>query len=160
MTETTSDAEESTVQSTGDESASGMDTPEPGADEKSTNRQGRSGRDERYRQRLRETEAERDTLLQRLQGMQRNEVQRLVSDRLADPADLWRDANLEDMLDDDGNIDTAKVDAHISTLLEEHPHWAADKPKTPSGALKSGAMAPSAPRRDPWLTAFTPKRRD
>lgn len=163
MSDSTNDA--ATVDSTGDQSVADATPDEPtdapeiptGADEKPTNEQGRSRRDERYRQRLRETEAQRDNLLQRVEHMQRNEVQRLTADRLADPADLWRDTELADLLDDDGNIDTTKVDGRVRDLLEEHPHWATPSPKMVNrNALKSGASAPEGPRKDPWVSAFSP----
>ncbi len=152
--ENTTDA--TTGMSTGDEgAATDTDTPEvpTGADDK------QDRRDERYRQRLRETEAQRDTLLQRVEHMQRNEVQRLTADRLADPQDLWRETELGDLLDDDGHIDTTKVDGRVGALLEEHPHWATPTPRTVNAnALKSGASAPEGPRKDPWVSAFSPNR--
>lgn len=121
----------------------------------------RPGRDTRYRQQLRETQAERDALLQRVEAMQRNEVQRLVADRLADPNDLWRESELSDLLDDAGNIDTAKLDDRVGGLLEEHPHWGIEQPKSAKrGGLKSGASAPAPPRKDPWRAAFGPRPRD
>src|ERR1700758_3047520 len=57
----------------------------------------------KYRRRLRETEAERDALRGRVETMQRNEIQRMAADRLADPADLWRDgAKVSDLLNEGG----------------------------------------------------------
>jgi hypothetical protein len=148
-----------TSENTTDATAStDADTPDAptGADDKTTNE--RTGRDERYRQRLRETEAQRDALLQRVEHMQRNEVQRLTADRLADPADLWRETELADLLDDDGNIDPAKLNTRVDTLLEEHPHWGAEPQRTPKPprGFQSGASAPTQPRKDPWVSAFTP----
>ena len=102
----------------------------------------------KYRRKLRATEAERDQLQARLDHLQKSEVQRLAADRLADPADIWRDgAELSSLLDDDGHIDTSKVDNLITGLLEQHKHWAVSG-RTPvhPDKLKSGAMAPrSAP---------------
>lgn len=155
MTDTTDATTDSTpVDNTGDEGAStDTDTPEvpTGTDEK------QDRRDARYRQRLRETEAERDALLQRVEHMQRGEVQRLTADRLADPQDLWRETELADLLDEHGNIDTTKVDSRVGALLGEHPHWATPTPRVvDSRKLKSGAHAPEGPRKDPWVSAFSP----
>ena len=157
MTDTTNDA--TPVDNTGGEGvadatpAEPTDTPEAAGDTPDAE----SRRDTRYRQRLRETEAERDALLQRVEHMQRGEVQRLTADRLADPEDLWRETELADLLDERGNIDTTKVDGRVGALLEEHPHWATPVPRVvDSRKLKSGAHAPQGPRKDPWVSAFSP----
>lgn len=66
------------------------------------------GRDERHRERLRETEADRDRLAGLVETMRAAEIQRLAIG-LADPRDLFRDgATVADMLDDDGQVDPAK----------------------------------------------------
>lgn len=132
--------------------------PDTDADAAET-KQDRPSRDQRYRQKLRETEAERDALLQRVETLQRGEVQRMVADKLADPEDFWRETTLADLLDDSGDLAPDKVFERVSGLLEDHPHWGQAVPR-PSGALKSGASAPAQPRRDPWTTAFAPGRRD
>ncbi|BBY91334.1 hypothetical protein MGALJ_10030 [Mycobacterium gallinarum] len=86
----------------------------------------------KYRRRLRDTEAERDRLTDRLTTLQRREVERLAADHLADGADLWRDgAQLEDVLDDDGDIDADKVTDLARTLLESHRHWRRNAPAAP-----------------------------
>jgi hypothetical protein len=110
----------------------------------------------KYRRRLRETEAERDKLIARVEAMQRNEIQRLAADKLADPADVWRDgATVADILDDDGNIDHDKVSGLVGGLVETHPHWAASvKTPTPRNGLRSGASAASQPRPVSWAEAM------
>ena len=41
-----------------------------------------------------------------------------------DGADLWSSGvELADVLDDEGEIDTAKVEAAIATLVEAKPHY-------------------------------------
>lgn len=103
--------------------------------QKATNREAA-----KYRTRLRETEAQRDALTARLETLQRNEIQRLAADRLADPADLWRDGGtVADLLDAAGNVDPGKVRAAVAETIAAHPHWAKTvTPKPNVKNLKSG----------------------
>lgn len=72
---------------------------------------------------LRDAEAQRDALQQRLDAVQRREVLRAASERLSDGEDLLRDVAVADLLDDEGNIDDGKVAAAVETLLEQSPHY-------------------------------------
>jgi hypothetical protein len=71
---------------------------------------GAGGNDEakRYRLQLRDTEAERDGLRTRLESAHRREAEQVASQSLADPSDLWSNAELSDLLTDDGDVDEAK----------------------------------------------------
>jgi len=76
----------------------------------------------RYRRQLREAEGERDGLRGRVEAMQRAEVERLVADQIAVPADVWlAGALLPDLLDDDGNVDPAKVTDAVKAVLTDRP---------------------------------------
>lgn len=73
----------------------------------------------RYRKRLRETEGERDQLAERLNAMRRTEVERLAGDTLRVPSALWASGvDLADLLDEQGNIDQAKVKAAAASALD------------------------------------------
>jgi hypothetical protein len=116
-----------------------------------------SARDERYREQLRESEADRDKLRGLLESAQRAEIARLASPMLADPADLYRDnVSVADLLDDNGSVDPAKVDSAVSGVLEQHAHWASSRAVF-RGELRSGAtarlIAPTAPS---FRDAFAP----
>lgn len=64
----------------------------------------------KYRTRLREAEAERDALAERLAVLQRAEVERVAGTKLENPAGLWAaGVELEQVLDEDGNVDPDKV---------------------------------------------------
>jgi hypothetical protein len=110
----------------------------------------------KYRHKLRATEAERDALATRLEGLQRGEIQRLAGDRIVDPADLWRDgATVAELLDDTGDVSGDKVDTLVSGLLEAHPHWAPQtKTVKPLGNLRSGATAQPEPKQTSWSAAL------
>jgi len=116
-----------------------------------------TGRDERYREQLREAEAERDRLRGLVEAGQRAEVERLAAARLTDARDLWyRDTSVADMLDDDGHVDPSKLDAAVDSLLAEHSHWAAPA-RAHRGELRSGASErPIAPMAPSWRDAFAP----
>lgn len=78
----------------------------------------------RYRRRLRDTEAERDTLRTRIVSMQRVEAERIAGQHLADGADLWlRGTQLGDLLNDDGNVCAEKIAAAAQDIGAASPHW-------------------------------------
>ncbi|OBJ97083.1 MULTISPECIES: hypothetical protein [Mycolicibacterium] len=110
----------------------------------------------KYRRQLRDVEAqrdqigaERDQLADRIATMQRVEAERLAVHHLADGADMWRDGlELSAVLDDDGNLDPAKVTAAAKAARKAHPHWAASRPYTghpKRGQLASGATGYDGP---------------
>ena len=78
-----------------------------------------------YRRRLRETEAERDKLRARVEASDRLEVERQVGGDggLADPGDLWLAVQLDDLRNDDGALDSEKVEAARDRVLVDRPHW-------------------------------------
>ncbi len=82
----------------------------------------------KYRTRLRAVEAERDGLAQRVARMQQAEVNHLVAERMADPEDLrvLGKVELADLLDDEGEVDSEKVEQAVTDLLERKPRLAAD----------------------------------
>jgi hypothetical protein len=94
----------------------------------------------KYRRKLRDAESKLAAQDERLQAMQRNEAQRLAAVKLADPQDLWRDgAQLTDVIDDAGQVDPAKLDGLIGTVLEAHKHWA--RTTSPAAAPASEVTA-------------------
>jgi hypothetical protein len=113
----------------------------------------------KYRRRLRDTESERDTLKARLENFQRGEVERLAAAKITDPADVWRDgARVADVLDDDGNIDAAKVDGLVNGLVAQHPHWVAPRAPQLGTRSGSGASGPGDHRQPSWASALNPPR--
>lgn len=99
------------------------------------------------RRALRAAEAERDGLLERLDERDREDVQRLVAERLADPGDLWLSTSLDVMRDDKGRIDVSRAEAEVDRVLAEKPHWAKVErqplPSQPQGAREPDPPAPS-----------------
>jgi hypothetical protein len=79
-----------------------------------------SKREARYRTQLRDTEAERDTLLTRVESLQRAEIERLAANVIAKPAGLWAsDVAVADLVDDSGRVDPDKVKAAARAAQEE-----------------------------------------
>lgn len=76
-----------------------------------------------YRRRLRDAEAERDALAERLADAQRQNVTSQVAQRFADPGDFWSTTQLSDVLGEDGGVDGEKLSAAMDAALEAKPHW-------------------------------------
>lgn len=111
------------------------------------------------RERLRESEGATAALSTVVDGMRAAELRRLVSDKLADPADLTVD--IASLLDDAGQLDSEKVDAAVDTLLSEKPHFAKqpERPTPPPSdrpieGLKSGAAPDYRPTTPSWHSAI------
>ena len=83
----------------------------------------KGNKEARYRVERNEARTERDALAERIQRMQRAEVERLASEHLSLPADLFSLSGNEvaDYLDADGEIDQAKVAADVAAILAERP---------------------------------------
>ncbi|MGB3258429.1 MAG: hypothetical protein WBA72_10635 [Ornithinimicrobium sp.] len=121
----------------------------PSGDDAATNDDPRGGDDvtedrgtareaARYRRRLRETEAERDTLAERVERMQRAEVERIAGQHLAVGADLFTigSATLAEMLDEAGNVAPDQVKTAAAKVAQARPGLA---PRWPDmGAGKRG----------------------
>lgn len=82
-----------------------------------------SNKEARYRVERNEARAERDSLAQRVERMQRAEVERIASDALSHPADIFSLSGnaVADYLDDAGNIDPERVAADVAAVLSERP---------------------------------------
>ena len=108
----------------------------------------------KYRRRLRETEAQLDTVAGRLAVLQRAEAESIAARRLADGADLFRDgADLAALLDDEGHVDPVKVSALAKDIAEQHPHWvkkALPPKQIRRGGLSSGASTTADQSTPSW----------
>ncbi len=108
-----------------------------------------------YRRKLRAAESERDQLAERLTAARMREIERAASQPaegfrpLQDARDLWRtDLTVADLLDDDGDVDAAKVRAAVAKLADEHPHWivqATARGSADGGRGSAGPDEPSSP---------------
>lgn len=101
----------------------------------------------RYRRKLREVEVERDSLAERVQRYRRLEVARL-SDALAQPEDLFTlgGADLDALLDSEGDVDPDAVAGAVSALLAARPGLRAEPPApSPAGAGIGVSGSPTAP---------------
>lgn len=115
-----------------------------------------SRRDVRYREKLRATEAERDTLRQNLEAMQRREVERLAADHLTKPAALWTaGVELASLIGEDGTVDpdavlTAVQDARQQLGLEDPQAKRRRGPVVP----REGTAVQSGGKTNSWTDAF------
>ena len=108
------------------------------------------GRDAKNRIELKQTR-------ERLERMQRREIERLAADKLSDPQDVWlAGVAVGDVCNADGDVDPELVDKTIGTLLEQHPHWAATQPAPQKArrGLTSGATTTTQRRAPSWADAI------
>ncbi len=112
----------------------------------------------KYRRQLRDAEATRDTLAAKVSKYQTAEAERAAAGpgRLLDPTDLWRVTELADVLDDDGELDPAKVNTAVDKLLADKPHYGA--PQT-SLDLDLGARGAPVKAGSTWSDVIGPPRR-
>jgi hypothetical protein len=86
--------------------------------------------------------------------MQRAEVERLASDKLSHPADLFSLSGNEvaDYLTEDGDVDTEKVAADVTAILAERPGLR----KTTPGYDPSQGLGGNPGKREPsWGALLT-----
>jgi hypothetical protein len=93
-------------------------TPEPEGGRQSPNAEAA-----RRRRQLREVEAERDQLRERLDATHRAVVEQQAADLFADPSDLWHATPIEELRGEDGLIDPEKAEQAMNQVLEQKPHW-------------------------------------
>lgn len=90
-----------------------------------------------------ERKARRDAE-QRLQGLQRAEAERMAGGTLADPADLWREVGLSDLVDDAGELEPERVRQAVDQVASSHPHWR----QRPRGSADAGRGEPADGRAE------------
>lgn len=134
---------------------SGVTNVSPAEPESDPDDAGLSRRDIKYRERLRETEAERDQLRTTVETMQRREVERLAAEHLIKPGSLWTvGVELTNLLDDDGAIDPEKVRAAALDARQQHGL------EDPQAARKRQPRVPlegrgnTQPPKSTWADAF------
>lgn len=73
----------------------------------------------KYRTRLRETEAERDALAEQVTALRRAAVEDRLKAQHVPPAGFWAaGVQLEDLLDEDGNLDDKAIKAAADNAVE------------------------------------------
>lgn len=86
---------------------------------------------------------ERDALKARVETLQKQHVESLVADKLHDPGDLWRyGTELPIVLDDNGDVDPAKVEEARAALAKDRPQLA---PTPPSPAAPASLVTANDP---------------
>lgn len=102
----------------------------------------------RWRRQLREVQAERDALAERVQHYQRRECEATIADLLDVPADLFEigQVNVSAFYDDDGTLNEGELRAAAGALLEERPRLGQPKPAGPRWQ-NFGQHSPPPPSR-------------
>lgn len=110
---------------------------------------------EAERKARRNAEQTASTLGQRVEALQRTEIQRIAGAGadgfrpLADATDLWRadEVELSSLLNDAGDVDADRVRETVGRVIKQRPHWGA-APARALGSADGGRGAPSAPSMD------------
>lgn len=98
----------------------------------------KGNREARYRTQLREAEAQRDALTERLTALQRQAVEGIIErDVKVSPAGVFAARELSDFLNDDGEVDRSKV-LEVATATATELGLAA-RPGTPREDPSQGA---------------------
>jgi hypothetical protein len=100
----------------------------------------------KYRTRLREAEGQRDTLAARVEGLQRYVIESKAA-KLAEPGDLFTVGghSVADFLDDNGEVDEAKVTDAVDQLTTARPRlsrWQQQVESIAAGAPSGGSSSP------------------
>lgn len=112
------------------------------------------------RQRAKAAEEGLEQAASRLAAMQRAEVERLASEHLFDPTDVWRaGTELASYLTEDGTIDPDKVTEAAQAITSDKPHLTAPRkapPPTdrPIEGLRVGASPNETPTQPTWSGAI------
>jgi hypothetical protein len=101
------------------------------------------------RRELRATEGERDELRQRVDVMERREVERLAAVQMESAGDFWTvGPSLEELRGEDGQLDLDKAREAIDGVLADRPHWRRRVGPSDGGARDRGPVQ----RRQPGLS--------
>lgn len=108
-----------------------------------------------YRRRLRDTEAQRDALTDRLATLQRAQADQIIESLGIRPQAVWlAGTTLDGLLGDDGDVDPERVQAAAAEAAESLGITPVRQPEGLSG-LHSGTMRPP-PAADGWVQVFGP----
>lgn len=107
----------------------------------------KANKEARYRVERNEARAERDALAQRIERMQRAEVERLAAEHLAAPADFWlSDNEVSAYLTEDGEVDAELVAEDARLLISERPRLGK---RSPAFDPTQGHGGNGQPKREP-----------
>jgi hypothetical protein len=106
----------------------------------------------KWRVKLRETEAERDQLRASLDGLRRQVIERYAGQRIAKPSLLWAGgAGFDGLIDEDGLLDHAKINARVDALVEEY--GLSERPRPPAPDPSQGRVN-QAPSDSGWVASM------
>lgn len=111
-------------------------------------------REMRYRLERNSAREELAAAQERIQGLQRAEVERLAADALAQPADLFSLSGngVSDYLNPDGFVDAERVAADVAAVLAERPGLRKNQPAFDPTQGTGGA--PTKVEKPSWDSLF------
>lgn len=148
-TEPTDDASTDTVDTT-----TAPPVADDATDDDST--QGSTSKSAQYRRRAQAAEGERDALRSQLDAVRTAEVLRLAGDRLVKPEALLTvgETILADLLDDNGAVDPAKVEAAVTAAIDSFGMVDRNDQRLRGGYVPGEGSNPRAVAQKGWETAL------
>jgi hypothetical protein len=145
-----------TVDPPTDPAAPDPNAPEPDPNNPDPDGTGGNSEAAKYRRRLRDAEAQRDTLATRVQTYQRREVEALAQGKLAVPGDVFAigQLSLEDAYDPSGELRADVVETAIDELLRNRPGLAVPRDRRNWG---QGGGRPPVEGGATWGDVLNPK---
>lgn len=114
----------------------------------------------KYRRQARAAETELEKARATVSAHNRQAAETLAAGKMANGADLWvAGVDLDQLIDDEGKVDPARVADAVDAVLGERPHWAVPKPA--QGGFDGGARRHAEPepdRDETWAKVLQPTR--
>lgn len=107
----------------------------------------------KYRKRAQEAEAsvaeltaQNELMAAQVDTLRRAHVERIAADQMVNAPDLWLiHQDVQQFLDDQGDVDTSLVTAAIDAILADRPHWRSLAPLPQRPKPRPGVPLPSRP---------------
>lgn len=112
-----------------------------------------------WRKKYQTSKSEAETLTASVTALQRQLVEHQIAGRVVDPADWWSQANVADLLAEDGSVDGEKVDAKIAEILTAKPHWAPklNPAAAPASDVSGNSKIDTSQSTTSWSQLLNPK---
>lgn len=148
------------------EAAESTDSATPEQDNETSDSAGPAGGDEdtksvsaeaaKYRRRLREAQAELKSVTERLDTVQRQQVESMITESNVKPDAVWATTEIGELLAEDGSVDAQKV---ADAVIAAREKFGIGSPPKGTHVPGLGNQPGATPKSDTWRDAFAPSRR-
>lgn len=119
--------------------------------------EGKSNREAaKWRTKFRDAETQIAAMTEQVTALQHQLVNQAITKRIADPSDFWTQADVTDLLAEDGTLDPALIDAKVAEVLAAKPHWMKRaSAAAPTSDVGTGKISNDEPKS--FIDAFKPR---